>query len=105
MHCNLEGDFLNYFRNCDSTISGAELSNPENQVCQALLKHLQLLQFNAHEVFETLSRSPTQIKGSRTQYLGVAIYISVALFNHDCYPTVSRYVAQNESTHLFFSGN
>ncbi|XP_059469084.1 SET and MYND domain-containing protein 4-like [Neocloeon triangulifer] len=60
------------------------------KVGEALLRHLCLLQFNAHEVFETLAWDRTKIKGTKTQYIGVAVYLSVALFNHDCNPSVER---------------
>ncbi|XP_054002279.1 SET and MYND domain-containing protein 4-like isoform X2 [Hylaeus anthracinus] len=60
-------------------------------VAVLLLKHLQLLQFNAHEVFETRLGPEHRFRGSRPIYLGVAIYPTVARFNHDCYPAVTRY--------------
>ncbi|XP_026667939.1 SET and MYND domain-containing protein 4-like isoform X2 [Ceratina calcarata] len=56
-----------------------------------LLRHLQLLQFNAHEVFETRFGAEHRFRGSRPNYIGVAIYPTVARFNHDCYPAVTRY--------------
>ncbi|XP_015430251.1 PREDICTED: SET and MYND domain-containing protein 4-like [Dufourea novaeangliae] len=63
----------------------------EIQVGALLLKHLQLLQFNAHEVFETRVGTEHRFRGSRPVYIGVAIYPTVARFNHDCYPAVTRY--------------
>ncbi|KAF4533270.1 hypothetical protein B566_EDAN010505 [Ephemera danica] len=80
----------NFFTRTSKT--DTDLNETESLVAQALLKHLQILQFNAHEVLETLARAKNRIKGSRTQYLGVALYSSVALFNHDCYPGVAREV-------------
>nr|XP_050866795.1 SET and MYND domain-containing protein 4 [Vespula vulgaris] len=56
-----------------------------------LLKNLQLLQFNAHEFFETRVNANHRFRGSKPIYLGVAIYPTVARFNHDCYPAVTRY--------------
>lgn len=56
-----------------------------------LLKNLQLLQFNAHEFFETRVNKDHRFRGSKPIYLGVGIYPTVARFNHDCYPAVSRY--------------
>ncbi|XP_017764467.1 PREDICTED: SET and MYND domain-containing protein 4-like [Eufriesea mexicana] len=63
----------------------------EIAVASLLLRHLQLLQFNAHEVFETRLGAEHRFRGSRPVYLGVAIYPTVARFNHDCYPAVTRY--------------
>ncbi|XP_076278522.1 protein-lysine N-methyltransferase SMYD4 isoform X2 [Lasioglossum baleicum] len=68
-------------------------TGPEIAVAALLLKHLQLLQFNAHEVFETRPGKEHQFRGSKPVYIGVAIYPTVARFNHDCYPAVTRYFA------------
>ncbi|XP_012280893.1 SET and MYND domain-containing protein 4 [Orussus abietinus] len=68
-----------------------EPSPEEVAVGSLLLRNLQLLQFNAHEIYETRIASEHRFRGSRPVYLGVAIYPSVALFNHDCYPAVTRY--------------
>ncbi|CAH1168510.1 unnamed protein product [Phyllotreta striolata] len=58
---------------------------------ELLLFNLQMLQFNAHEVFEQLMTNDCDLKSSKLLYIGVAIYPKVALFNHDCYPAVTRY--------------
>ncbi|XP_044577673.1 SET and MYND domain-containing protein 4-like isoform X2 [Cotesia glomerata] len=63
----------------------------EVAVAALLLRNLQLLQFNAHEIFETRVSNEHRFRGSKTVYLGVAIYPGVARFNHDCYPAVTRY--------------
>ncbi|XP_056647511.1 SET and MYND domain-containing protein 4-like [Diorhabda sublineata] len=56
-----------------------------------LLFNLQMLQFNAHEIFEQLTTQDYNLKMSKLSYIGVALYPTVALFNHDCYPAVTRY--------------
>ncbi|XP_024867272.1 SET and MYND domain-containing protein 4 isoform X1 [Temnothorax curvispinosus] len=71
----------------DDEVPGAE----EITVAALLLRNLQLLQFNAHEFFETRVSAEHRFHGSRPVYLGVAIYPTVARFNHDCYPAVTRY--------------
>ncbi|XP_018405410.1 PREDICTED: SET and MYND domain-containing protein 4-like [Cyphomyrmex costatus] len=71
----------------DDEVPGVE----EITVAALLLRNLQLLQFNAHEFFETRISAEHRFHGSRPVYLGVAIYPSVARFNHDCYPAVTRY--------------
>lgn len=57
----------------------------------AILKLLQCLQFNAHEIYEKLVTENHFIIGSKVQGIGVAIYKTASLFNHDCYPNVTRY--------------
>ncbi|XP_020288759.1 SET and MYND domain-containing protein 4 isoform X2 [Pseudomyrmex gracilis] len=71
----------------DDEVPGTE----EIIVAALLLRNLQLLQFNAHEFFETRLNEKHRFRGSRPVYLGVAIYPTVARFNHDCYPAVTRY--------------
>ncbi|XP_046421209.1 SET and MYND domain-containing protein 4-like [Neodiprion fabricii] len=66
-------------------------SGEETAIGALLLRYLQFLQFNAHEIFETRLSSEHKFRGSKQLYIGVAIYPSVALFNHDCYPAVTRY--------------
>ncbi|XP_050485675.1 SET and MYND domain-containing protein 4-like isoform X1 [Bombus huntii] len=73
------------------TRDGETPNDREIAVAGLLLKHLQLLQFNAHEVFETRLGNEHRFRGSRPLYIGVAIYPTVARFNHDCYPAVTRY--------------
>jgi hypothetical protein len=69
----------------------SEVPDAEEIVVAALLlRNLQLLQFNAHEFFETRQNERHRFRGSRPVYLGVAIYPTVARFNHDCYPAVTR---------------
>nr|CAI5856948.1 unnamed protein product [Callosobruchus analis] len=66
------------------------LNEDELCVCELLLFHLQMLQFNAHEIFETRWIKKQQFKGSKISYIGVGVYPTVSLFNHDCYPAVTR---------------
>lgn len=69
----------------------AEPTNIELEVGVKLLQLLQSLQFNAHEVYGTKVKSTHRIIDSKVQGLGIAIYKSASLFNHDCYPSVTRY--------------
>ncbi|XP_051161760.1 SET and MYND domain-containing protein 4-like [Leptopilina boulardi] len=66
-------------------------SNEETKVGSLLLKNLQVLQFNAHEVYETRLGNQHRFRGSKPVYIGVAIYPTVARFNHECYGAVTRY--------------
>ncbi|XP_026680238.1 SET and MYND domain-containing protein 4-like [Diaphorina citri] len=67
------------------------LNEDEALIAQILLKSLQVLQFNAHEVYETLFKTKHHFPNAKINYVGVGIYPTVSLFNHDCYPAVTRY--------------
>ncbi|XP_049884913.1 SET and MYND domain-containing protein 4 [Pectinophora gossypiella] len=75
-----------YFQSCDPD----NLEKAERAVCETLVRNLQLLQFNAHEIYETL-RGAHAFSGSKPLYIAVGIYPTGALFNHECYPAVARY--------------
>ncbi|XP_038209258.1 SET and MYND domain-containing protein 4 [Zerene cesonia] len=61
-----------------------------------LLKNLQVLQFNAHEVFELQCPKP-RLEQNIIKHNGVSVFIAgavfptLALFNHSCDPGVVRY--------------
>ncbi|XP_047368499.1 SET and MYND domain-containing protein 4 isoform X1 [Vespa velutina] len=80
---------VNFF---EDTSRDDEIPNQKEIIVGSLLlKNLQLLQFNAHEFCETRVNANHRFRGSKSIYLGVAIYPTVARFNHDCYPAVTRY--------------
>lgn len=54
-----------------------------------ILHNIQVLQFNAHEVYE-LQKDQNDYIG-RTEFIGGAIYPILALFNHSCDPATVRY--------------
>ncbi|CAH0405774.1 unnamed protein product [Chilo suppressalis] len=61
-----------------------------------ILKNLQVLQFNAHEVFELQCPRPkvghNVIKhGGKSVFIAGAVFPTLALFNHSCDPSVVRY--------------
>lgn len=56
-----------------------------------VLRNLQFLQFNTHEVYE-LVESMTDKKSSKTVFIGGGIYPTLALFNHSCNPDIVRLV-------------
>lgn len=60
-----------------------------------LLKNLQILQFNAHEVFELQCPKPAVGKNvikheGKSMFLAGAVFPTLALFNHSCDPGVVR---------------
>ncbi|XP_053690963.1 SET and MYND domain-containing protein 4 [Sabethes cyaneus] len=62
----------------------------EAQIGGVLLNLLQSLQFNAHEVYETKISGDHRFDTAKVQYIGVGVYKTGALLNHDCYPGVLR---------------
>lgn len=64
----------------------------EIKIGEMLLFNLQMLQFNAHEIYEKIHSNAHRFKGAKINYIGVGLYTTVALFNHQCYPAVTRWV-------------
>ena len=56
-----------------------------------LLRNLEVLQFNAHEVYEVLRGSKNSIKPFKNNVIGLAIYPRASYFNHSCHGAVARY--------------
>lgn len=67
------------------------ITDDEIFVASLLLRHLQLLQFNAHEIHEFVQLNEKNMRSTKTAYIGVGIYPTVAFFNHSCRPDVARY--------------
>lgn len=55
-----------------------------------VLRNLQFLQFNTHEIYE-LFESKSDKKSSKTVFIGGGIYPTLALFNHSCNPDIVRF--------------
>lgn len=81
------------------TTESAEPTAKESQIGVLLFTYLQALQFNAHEIYETISSGHKFFK-ARVNYIGVGIYEAGAMFNHECYPSVARFF---NSTNLIFN--
>lgn len=63
----------------------------ELQVATALLGLLQVLQYNAHEIYHTLVTDEHCFEGSKVIYLGAGLYGTGSYFNHECWPSVAGY--------------
>ncbi|XP_035898135.1 SET and MYND domain-containing protein 4 isoform X1 [Anopheles stephensi] len=72
------------------TTEAPEPTELELQVGAVLLSALQSLQFNAHEVYETRITGEHRFDTAKVQYIGVGIYRGASMFNHECYPGVTR---------------
>lgn len=87
-------DANNYF---DSDISG-RTEEDKNFIGGLILRNLQILQFNSHEVFDLLKSDKTGAR--QTVAIGAALYTTLALFNHSCNPSIVRLVIFSKN--LFF---
>lgn len=77
----------------DSDISNRNPDAYENDKCfigSLILRNLQVLQFNSHEVFDLLKSKKTGLR--QTVAIGAALYTTLALFNHSCNPSIVRWV-------------
>ncbi|XP_055687794.1 SET and MYND domain-containing protein 4 [Lutzomyia longipalpis] len=77
------------------TTESVNPTTKELKTAEIILNLLEALQFNAHEIYETLLGT-NHIVGSKESYIGVAVYRKASLFNHDCFPSVARYFSGNK---------
>lgn len=71
-------------------VDNTKISDEEFFIASLILRHLQLLQFNAHEIFELEVASNGRIDDSQTIFIGGALFPTLALFNHSCDPDTIR---------------
>ncbi|XP_058791695.1 SET and MYND domain-containing protein 4 isoform X2 [Phymastichus coffea] len=73
------------------------LSEGEHFLADIILHHLQLLQFNCHELSEFVRprKGKPNLARGKNLFVGGGVYPTVALFNHSCNPGVVRYFAGN----------
>ncbi|VEN41070.1 unnamed protein product [Callosobruchus maculatus] len=77
------------------------LTNDEAYIGGLILRHLQLLQFNAHEISELINNKKVVLEvGIQARYenvtIGAGLYPTLALFNHSCDPSIVRYNIKNK---------
>ncbi|XP_050719552.1 SET and MYND domain-containing protein 4-like isoform X2 [Eriocheir sinensis] len=75
---------------------GDKVSDVEVFAGSLLLRFLQIVQFNAHEVSEFYLLGPKTFDGAKNETLGAAIYPTLALFNHSCHSAQVRYFSGNQ---------
>lgn len=66
------------------------LTGDELKIGTLLLKFLQILQYNAHEIYETVFPKDNNKTKGVTCYVALGVYPSSAIFNHECQPTLAR---------------
>lgn len=73
-----------------------DLTEDELFIGGLLLKHLQIIQFNSHEISGlAFVKDKISFKESKNIQLGLALYPTVTFCNHSCYPAVARYFQGN----------
>lgn len=77
-----------YFNSDISTGTDELKDNDKYFIGGLLLRNLQLLQFNSHEVFDLLKSRKGD--GTHTVAIGAGLYSHLALFNHSCNPAIVR---------------
>ncbi|KAH8316781.1 hypothetical protein KR074_007712 [Drosophila pseudoananassae] len=63
----------------------------ELQVATALLGLLQVLQYNAHQIYQTQVTEEHRFDGSKTVFVGAGLYGTGSYFNHECWPSVASH--------------
>ncbi|XP_042225908.1 SET and MYND domain-containing protein 4-like [Homarus americanus] len=68
------------------------LTEDEVFIGSLLLRHLELIQFNAHELSGmAFAEGENNFKKTKSVFLGLAVYPTVSFCNHSCFPAVTRY--------------
>lgn len=69
----------------------SKLTNDELFFGGLLLHHLQLMQFNTHEISELEKRKNDKtLKKARSNFIAGGLYTTAALLNHSCNPGIAR---------------
>jgi hypothetical protein len=66
-------------------------TNDELFIGSLIMRHLNVLQFNAHEIYELLRGDRGRMKPSKNVVVGVGVYPQASHFNHSCHPRTTRY--------------
>lgn len=77
-----------YFNSDISTGTDEIKDNDKYFIGSLILRNLQLLQFNSHEIFDLLKSRTTS--EAHTVAIGAGLYSHLALFNHSCNPAIVR---------------
>lgn len=56
-----------------------------------MMRHMNVLQFNAHEIYEFFRGDRARIKPFKNNLIGVGVYPQASYFNHSCNPVTTRF--------------
>lgn len=79
-----------YFDSDISSRSGDANEQDKIFIGSLILRNLQILQFNSHEIFDLLKSVKTGLR--QTVAIGAGLFTTLALFNHSCNPSIVRCV-------------
>ena len=75
---------------CTSRYFDGLSTQDEQLLASVLLRNLEILQFNAHEIYEVV-RNGTPLIPNKSLGIGLGIYSMASYFNHSCHGGVARY--------------
>lgn len=86
--------FAGYF---GDNIKDDVITEEEVFIASLILRHLQILQFNSHEISELRNINEEVFDNGiqcfyKSEYIGAGLYPTLALFNHSCDPSIVRRV-------------
>ena len=86
-----------YFQDSEEP-SAAELGGDRLLIGRLLFHLLEVLQFNTHEVAQLEMHGRRFEHGAKSQLIGAAVYPTLALFNHSCEPSLTRFFSGSTIT-------
>jgi len=66
-------------------------TNDECFIGSLIMRHMNVLQFNAHEIYEFFRGDRSRMKPFKNNLIGVGVYPQASYFNHSCHPGTTRY--------------
>jgi len=66
-------------------------TNDEVFIGSLMMRHMNVLQFNAHEIYEFFRGDRARMKPFKNNLIGVGVYPQASYFNHSCHPGTTRY--------------
>ena len=83
--------------------SASELTGDQLLIARLLFHFLELLQFNTHEVAQLEMVGRRFEDGAKSRLIGAAVFPTLALFNHSCEPSLTRFFIVSLSLSLSWS--
>ena len=88
-----------------SNLSSSDLTGEKLLIARLLFHFLELLQFNTHEVAQLEMQGRRFEDGAKSRLIGAAVFPTLALFNHSCEPSLTRFFVVSLSFSLLVIGS
>ena len=88
-----------------SNLSSSDLTGEKLLIARLLFHFLELLQFNTHEVAQLEMQGRRFEDGAKSRLIGAAVFPTLALFNHSCEPSLTRFFISSLSFSLSVIGS